>query len=438
MCNLSCSGGDRLSVAFPSAFQSPSFNRGGGWLVSKFVRGRSLQLGTRPVLLCGSWPYGPLGCGTWGGSTPRALPSDEERDGSICHVLYLKATPDVSLSGCDRIPVAFCLRVAMVWFGWFLLACLGVRPSDAERHRSIRRVQIRSRHPGRRNLVATCWSSPSCSEGDATVVAFRLLGFCSTWWCSGFSGHAMCVGVGRRPFWGFPEGVPCVLVPAELVLVTSQQCCFYGGCHASSLSPGAKLLPLPGTLIPARLCQRVLLRAAGVLEFRTQSGGENGGDNGFCRLESSLSWLVVALIRCGPASPSHSLALRWFQSHVGRSGVGPQLGRDAVVCGCVLGCGSLASLYRGGRSRWLATWRSGMCVLLLAAYGGGLCALVLGVSRGDTWLFLPDLVEVRDVGACVVRLWSHVVAPVFRKLLCLSGCVPRMYELKKGSATLGS
>ncbi|MQL93616.1 hypothetical protein Taro_026260 [Colocasia esculenta] len=47
------------------------------------------------------------------------------------------------------------------------------------------------------------------------------------------------------------------------------------------------------------------------------------------------------------------------------------------------------------------------------------------VSRGDTWLFLPDLVEVRDVGACVVRLWSHMVAPVFRELRCLGGCVPR-------------
>ncbi|MQL88615.1 hypothetical protein Taro_021180, partial [Colocasia esculenta] len=29
------------------------------------------------------------------------------------------------------------------------------------------------------------------------------------------------------------------------------------------------------------------------------------------------------------------------------------------------------------------------------------------------------------LGACVVRLWSHVAAPVFRELLCLSGCVPR-------------
>ncbi|MQM09284.1 hypothetical protein Taro_042149 [Colocasia esculenta] len=28
-------------------------------------------------------------------------------------------------------------------------------------------------------------------------------------------------------------------------------------------------------------------------------------------------------------------------------------------------------------------------------------------------------------GAYVVRLWSHVVAPVFRELLCLGGCVPR-------------
>ncbi|MQL91328.1 hypothetical protein Taro_023938, partial [Colocasia esculenta] len=30
------------------------------------------------------------------------------------------------------------------------------------------------------------------------------------------------------------------------------------------------------------------------------------------------------------------------------------------------------------------------------------------------------------LGACVVRLWSHVVAPVFHELLCLSGCVPRL------------
>ncbi|MQM14919.1 hypothetical protein Taro_047856 [Colocasia esculenta] len=109
------------------------------------------------------------------------------------------------------------------------------------------------------------------------------------------------------PSGGFRKGVPCVPVLARLVLVMSQQCRFYGGCHASSLSPDArhlracprdKLLPLPGTPSPVHLCQKVLLQATGVLK---------------------------------PVSPSHCLALRWFRSHVGRPGVGPQFSRTAVV-----------------------------------------------------------------------------------------------------------
>ncbi|MQL78036.1 hypothetical protein Taro_010460 [Colocasia esculenta] len=49
-----------------------------------------------------------------------------------------------------------------------------------------------------------------------------------------------------------------------------------------------------------------------------------------------VSEVVEALFQCEPSSPSHCLALRWFRSCVGRSGVGPQLGRAAVVCaeGC--------------------------------------------------------------------------------------------------------
>ena len=66
-------------------------------------------------------------------------------------------------------------------------------------------------------------------------------------------------------------------------------------------------------------------------------------------------------------------------------------------------------------------WRSEVALLVSDV----LLTWLLGVSRGDTWLFLPDLVEVRDVGACVVRLWSHVVALMFRELLYLSGCMPR-------------
>ncbi|MQL70479.1 hypothetical protein Taro_002796, partial [Colocasia esculenta] len=48
--------------------------------------------------------------------------------------------------------------------------------------------------------------------------------------------------------------------------------------------------------------------------------------------------------------------------------------------------------------------------------------------RGARWfcLWTLDLVEVRDVGACVMRLWSHVVALGFRELLCLGSCFARV------------
>ncbi|MQL99876.1 hypothetical protein Taro_032605, partial [Colocasia esculenta] len=116
-CNLSCSGGDRLAVAFTSALQ--------------FLF---------PIV-----------------EEDDSCP-DEERDGSIRRVLNLKATPCVSLSGCDRIHAAFCLLVAA---GFSSPSGFGV-------------VGCGRRHPSRRDLVATCWLSPSCSEGDAPVVAFRL------------------------------------------------------------------------------------------------------------------------------------------------------------------------------------------------------------------------------------------------------------------------
>ncbi|MQL68253.1 hypothetical protein Taro_000551 [Colocasia esculenta] len=179
--------------------------------------------------------------------------------------------------------------------------------------------------------------------------------------------------------------------------------------------PRDRLLPFPGTLNPARLCQRVLLRAAGVL--KRSSGAD--------RLVLLTASLYV---------------------------------------------GSRATEVKG-KSQWLASKRGGLCVPLLAACSSGLVALAVTVFHAvsefgflvalactvvvlsgclvqapnccfgnsflgavcggtgvcsDTWLFLPDLVEVRDVGVCVVRLWSHVVAPVFCVFLCLGGCVPRV------------
>ncbi|MQM14160.1 hypothetical protein Taro_047090, partial [Colocasia esculenta] len=130
-------------------------------------------------------------------------------------------------------------------------------------------------------------------------------------------------------------------------------------------------------------------------------------------------WCAEALI-----CPFHYLALHWFRSHIGRVGVGLQIGCAAVVV-VVLCCGSLASLYRGVTQLLFSVTRSlvstvvaPMCssltswsvqgpgwfclwALNLVEVSGGrgcdetsLLTWLLGVSRGDTWLFLPDLVEV--------------------------------------------
>ncbi|MQM10154.1 hypothetical protein Taro_043042 [Colocasia esculenta] len=98
--------------------------------------------------------------------------------------------------------------------------------------------------------------------------------------------------------------------------------------------------------------------------------------------------------------PSHCLTLRWFRRHVGRVGVGPQLGRAVVV--------------------WCLVKTPNCCFsnpFLGAIHGGTrVCSSMTSWSvRSAKWfcLWALDLVEARDVGVCVVRLWSQVVAPVF-------------------------
>ncbi|MQM19806.1 hypothetical protein Taro_052817 [Colocasia esculenta] len=186
-----------------------------------------------------------------------------------CRDTRQKATSNLSLSGSDRLVVAFpsavCFqfrlwrRMARVQVG--LLACFGVRPSDAERDGSICRVQIRRRHSGHRDLVATVFSFARCSALE---------------------------GLSTR----------------QVVSVT-----WYPQPHAS-------------------------------VRGSSLSGGR-----------------AQVLFRCGPASSSHCLTLRWLRSRIGRLGVGPQLGRAAVVCGCVLCYDSLASLYLGRSKAGVSGWR---------------------------------------------------------------------------------
>ncbi|MQM17873.1 hypothetical protein Taro_050854 [Colocasia esculenta] len=175
MSNLSHSGGNRLVIAFPLCLLFPVSDRGRGWLVSKLVRGR-------------------------------------------VHVAFFlwAVTGFSSPSGFG---VVGCVSADL----------LGGRPSDAERDRSIRRVQIRRRHPSHRLLVQK--ATPLWSRSG-----YRVYGCAVSFAC--------------------------------------------GGCPACSLF--ARCLALEG------LSRSELVR-------------------------------------------SHCLSRRWFRSHVVVSGMGPQLGRAAVV-----------------------------------------------------------------------------------------------------------
>ncbi|MQM01951.1 hypothetical protein Taro_034708 [Colocasia esculenta] len=151
-----------------------------------------------------------------------------------------------------------------------------------------------------------------------------------------------------------------------------------------------------------------------------------------------LVWVfevVEALFRCGPISPSHCLALHWFRSRVGRQELTAGEREGWTVCP------SLNCLWRWlvalAVTEFLTLFPSGSgypslhggCSLAVSS-AMGLCVVPIprGVSRvqggsacgpSTLWRFEVAVPVVWDVGACVVRLGSHVVAPVFRELLCL-------------------
>ncbi|MQL68298.1 hypothetical protein Taro_000581, partial [Colocasia esculenta] len=209
------------------------------------------------------------------------------------------------------------------------------------------------------------------------------------------------------PSRGFRKGCRACLWPLGLSWLRANSAVSVTVCHASSLSPGARhlracprdrLLPLPGTPSSVHLLR----------EFSGRWACSSGS----------------ALVQCGPASPSHCLALCWFRSHIGRSGMGPQFGRTAVVVvswstgltptlhgGVSLAVSSSMGLV--GLASWavLSGFRSAgsLRVPVPEVHGGSVC--------GPSSLWRSEVVvPVRSgmLGACVVRLWSHVVAPVFR------------------------
>ncbi|MQM20595.1 hypothetical protein Taro_053619 [Colocasia esculenta] len=339
----------------------------------------------------------------------------------------------------------------LVVVGWGLLARLG--SGLLMLNAMVRHVTFRSK--GGTLFAATCWRQ----------VGRRLLAQKAThlWSHSGCLVSIVPGGVsGSRampcvptlvdgPSWGFRKGCRMCLCLLGLSWLQASCAVSVGGCRQCSLSPGARhlracprdrLLPLSGTPSPARLLEGVL-RAAGMLKPRTWSRrGKQWGQQRRVVCRALLAGLSLrggsALVRCRPASPSHCLALRWFRSRIGRSGVGPKFGRIAGVLCRHLTIGSVThslvpfvvapecvvprprgvSEVQGGFAcRPSTLWRSEVAVPVVRRCFSRGCSVSIVVTPGCSF---PTSWR-SGMLVFVLRLWSLLVAPVFRELRCLGG-----------------
>ncbi|MQM05981.1 hypothetical protein Taro_038806 [Colocasia esculenta] len=173
---------------------------------------------------------------------------------------------------------------------------------------------------------------------------------------------------------GFPEGVPCVPVPAGLVLVTSQLCHFCGDCPACSLFARCSALeglshlevvsvswdPHPREPVEG------VLRATSVLElaahFLTQTR------------QSFVSLPLSALVP-EPRSGARREAVAW-----------PGCGVACVGCFCG---GSVSPFARAEAGARLVSEGRGQRVPLLAASGDGLVAVVVTMFSSRRFQVFP-------------------------------------------------
>ncbi|MQM12953.1 hypothetical protein Taro_045874 [Colocasia esculenta] len=317
-----CSEGDTLAVAFRVAT---------GW-------------SSRSTFGVATMPLSPsrglvvlLGSGLLTLNTTGQYVAFRSEGGTRCVALWLRQGPCcVPPLGSDEALVAFLLlcRLAAGWLPHF-----GVRPSDAERNRSMCRVQIRRRHPGRRDLVATGWPSPSCSEGDTPMVAFRLFGFLFRLVLFRFLGPCLVCRRWPTDLLGvFPEGVPC--------------------CSALEGLSHSEVVSISWDPHPREPVEGVL-RATSVLE-------------------------LAAFLAQTRQSLSHCLSLHWFRSHVVVLGVRPQLCQAAVLRVLRVLGGSVSPFAGVEAGVGLASRGRGRRVPLLAASGGGMVAVIVTTFPHDT------------------------------------------------------
>ncbi|MQM18502.1 hypothetical protein Taro_051498 [Colocasia esculenta] len=205
------------------------------------------------------------------------------------------------------------------------------------------------------------------------------------------------------PSRGFRKGCRACLRLLGLSWLQASCASFCGGCPASSLSLGARhlmacpqdrLLPLPRTPSP---------RAS------VSEGVSPGGE---------LVWVsevVEALFRCGPASPSHCLALHWFRSRIGRSGMGPQLSQAMGPRWFCLWALDLVDV-RGGRASGETSFSRGCSMSLVVTPGCSFPTSWRSGMLGPGWfcLWALDLVDVRGGRASGETSFSRVCRGCFR------------------------
>ncbi|MQL74803.1 hypothetical protein Taro_007154 [Colocasia esculenta] len=110
--------------------------------------------------------------------------------------------------------------------------------------------------------------------------------------------------------------------------------------------------------------------------------------------------------------------------------MGPQLHRAAVVCGCVLGCGSLASLYQGGCRRESTAGRDSLSQEFIA--GRSWWRFVAPCVASNS----ASLIELSRCLCAVLHHWLSAATPVCSCCRLCDGWLQTLVRCSRSSSLL--
>ncbi|MQM11161.1 hypothetical protein Taro_044065, partial [Colocasia esculenta] len=195
--------------------------------------------------------------------------------------------------------------------------------------------------------------------------------------------------------------------------------------HVAMEVPVATVILVATTRQVRATCQAVAAPRVGAFWLRSRRPSRYGGiatprPEGMFSLTSPAAWCIVAelqwLVQC----------VEWRRGR----GKGGHAFVKALVCGLDLRFSVWGtpgwSILAVGLPADVATAEPITTSEKASPRPRGVSEVQGGSAYGTPTLWRYEVVVPVDVGACAVRLWSHMVAPVFRELRCLGGCVPRI------------